>query len=64
MEEKDKGIWMTSSEAARLLECSKMHVNRLAAKGVLIRRQTSMHRRYLRSSVEKLAESQQISQAT
>lgn len=58
----DKTVWMSAKEVMAVLECSRDYVLAQVAKGVIVRRQTSAHRRYLRESVERLAASQQETQ--
>ena len=52
-------IWMSTKEVAEALECSKGFVRILADRGDIQRRQTTAHRRYLRSSVVALMKKQQ-----
>lgn len=63
MNETNETVWMAAKEVMEVLECSKGYVLRQANKGVIRRRETSAHKRYLRADVEKLAAAQQAQTA-
>ncbi len=54
MGEKNESIWMSAKEVMERLECSRNTVLRLADRGVITKRLTIAHKRYLRTDVEKL----------
>jgi excisionase family DNA binding protein len=58
-----RGVWMTMKEVTAVLEVSKRTVPKLVESGAIRRRDTSAHKRYLRSDVEALIASQQTIRA-
>ena len=59
MNETDKTVWMTAKEVISVLECSRDYLVVLVQNGVIKRRETGAHRRYLRTDVEKLIAAQE-----
>ncbi len=63
MNQTNPTVWMTAREVTQALECSKDYVISLVVKGVIRRRETGAHRRYLRADVEKIIATQQAQTA-
>ncbi len=58
MSDKDFTTWMTAKEVMDALECSRNTVIRLADRGVITRRETIAHKRYLRADINKILEAE------